>query len=308
VELSIRSPEPGGVVDEGDGIDEREGVSTGLGGFEITGPDITGSLTAGLGRGGWHPDLPDHRDVEYQPHAHEVDESLDLRDTVGAAIPQVMPYDQGRLPSCASNAVAAALVYLQAARGREVIPPSRMYLYWNERFGPGRPSSEGVSLRVALKSLNSYGVCPEELWPYRAGTLDRNPSYAAYEAARYTRGVQYQRIVVPPDQPAEAAKALRQCVANGWPVLFGVTVYDNFLESRVGKNGMIDEPSAGSRAYFGHAGLIVGYQRDGDGTVFTCQNSWGTDWGDHGFYRLPDSYLANRKLTRDFWAITELTS
>jgi len=36
------------------------------------------------------------------------------------------------------------------------------------------------------------------------------------------------------------------------------------------------------------------------------QSPLGTDWGNHGFYGLEDSYLVNRKLPRDICAITDL--
>jgi C1A family cysteine protease len=266
---------------------------------ENTGPELTGPLHNGVGRGGWHPDLPDHRDFPFVPDGRDIPESKDLRELV-----EVVPFDQGPLPSCTSNAVAAALRYRQAAQGMDDFLPSRMYMYWNERHGPGRPRSEGVSLRAALKSLNAYGVSPEELWPYRASTVDRNPSLDAYEAARYNGDVNYQRLHLPADDPKASAEVLRACIASDYPVLFGLTVYDNF--KRVGDGGVVEPPAKGARALFGHAGLIIGYGDDGDGAAFTCQNSWGSDWGRGGFYSLRASYLTDRTLAQDFWTITAL--
>lgn len=52
-------------------------------------------------------------------------------------------------------------------------------------------------------------------------------------------------------------------------------------------------PTAGSRPYGGHAVLLVGYQ-DGEGEGggrFLVRNSWGADWGERGYGRLPYAYV-----------------
>lgn len=51
----------------------------------------------------------------------------------------------------------------------------------------------------------------------------------------------------------------------------------------------------------GHAVLAVGY--DDTASQFIVRNSWGADWGDRGYCRMPYDYLANRDLSDDFWTI-----
>jgi C1A family cysteine protease len=49
----------------------------------------------------------------------------------------------------------------------------------------------------------------------------------------------------------------------------------------------IDHPSNCDPSYIDHCITIVGYGADASGTPFwRIKNSWGTDWGEQGFYRL----------------------
>ena len=47
--------------------------------------------------------------------------------------------------------------------------------------------------------------------------------------------------------------------------------------------------------------LCVGY--DDKTQRFLVMNSWGTDWGQKGFFTIPYSYLTNDNLADDFWTI-----
>ena len=49
---------------------------------------------------------------------------------------------------------------------------------------------------------------------------------------------------------------------------------------------------------------IVGYRKEDDS--FIVRNSWGTEWGQKGYCRIPSSYLTNPFLASDFWIIRSL--
>src|SRR4051812_32264125 len=86
-------------------------------------------------RYGWVPDLPDHRDRLYQaPLARlgPLPRLVDLRE----ACPPV--YDQGQLGSCTANAIGAAIEFnLMKQESADVFPPSRLFIYYNERLIEG---------------------------------------------------------------------------------------------------------------------------------------------------------------------------
>jgi C1A family cysteine protease len=52
----------------------------------------------------------------------------------------------------------------------------------------------------------------------------------------------------------------------------------------------------------GHAVLCVGYD---DATQrFIVRNSWGSNWGQAGYFTIPYAYLLNENLADDFWTIS----
>jgi len=51
----------------------------------------------------------------------------------------------------------------------------------------------------------------------------------------------------------------------------------------------------------GHAVMAVGY--DDAGQQFIIRNSWGTSWGQAGYFLIPYAYLTNSNLSDDFWTI-----
>jgi C1A family cysteine protease len=83
--------------------------------------------------------------------------SVDLR----GKMPPV--YDQGALGSCTGNALACAFEY----DDKNIFQPSRLFIYYNERNIEGTVSSDsGALISDGIKSLETYGVCPETLGPY----------------------------------------------------------------------------------------------------------------------------------------------
>jgi C1A family cysteine protease len=97
---------------------------------------------------------------------------------------------------------------------------------------------------------------------------------------------------------------MRKCLAEGYPFVFGFTVYESFESPAVAKTGVVNLPAPKEKSLGGHAVLAVGYN---DATKrFIVRNSWGTDWGLQGYFTMPYDYLDNRNLSDDFWTIRVL--
>jgi C1A family cysteine protease len=60
-------------------------------------------------------------------------------------------------------------------------------------------------------------------------------------------------------------------------------------------------PASDEKSVGGHAVLAVGY--DDATREFLVRNSWGTDWGLKGYFKIPYAYLTTAKLASDFWTI-----
>jgi C1A family cysteine protease len=104
----------------------------------------------------------------------------------------------------------------------------------------------------------------------------------------------YQRVV-------RSLPQLRGCLAEGFPFIFGFTVYESFESDAVASTGVAPMPGPGERVLGGHAVLAVGYD-DAD-QRFLVRNSWGTKWGNGGYFTMPYAYLTERNLSSDFWTL-----
>jgi C1A family cysteine protease len=60
-------------------------------------------------------------------------------------------------------------------------------------------------------------------------------------------------------------------------------------------------PGPAEPAIGGHAVMAVGYEDSKQ--WFILRNSWGPNWGMHGYFTLPYTYLIDSQLADDFWTI-----
>lgn len=237
---------------------------------------------------GWAKDKPDPRDWKFPTLPKTSTKKVDLR-------PFDQPiYDQGNLGSCTANAIGAAFAFSLRKQSKPVFTPSRLFLYYNTRVLINSVHTDsGAYIRDGIKTITANGVCPEPQWPYVERMFATLPSKACYREATKHKAVTYQRV-------AQNLNQLRAVLDAGFPFTIGFYVYESFI--RTGYNGGIARiPSRGEQFLGGHAVLVVGYN---DATkMFTVRNSWGTGWGDKGYFYMPYAYLTNRSLSSDFWVI-----
>jgi C1A family cysteine protease len=243
-------------------------------------------------RYGWQPDLPDHRDFSYSaPRAmlRKLPVKVDLR----KSCPPV--YNQGDLGSCTANAIGAAFQFGQMKQGIPSFMPSRLFIYYNERvIEHSILSDNGAQIRDGIKTVNKQGVCREDLWKYDIGQFVKKPTAKCYKDALGNQVLSYQRVV-------RDVKHMKGCLAEGYPFVFGFTVYDAFESPGVAKTGKLDMPKKKEGLVGGHAVLAVGY--DDTRKRFIVRNSWSAGWGLKGYFTMPYQYLEEENLSDDFWTI-----
>lgn len=123
--------------------------------------------------------------------------------------------------------------------------------------------------------LQNNGVASEQSFPYQAtnrSCVDKNPNWQAGA----------WRVVSYEDSELTGAAIKRTLIEYG-PVEVGMIVYSDF-PSYVGG---IYRPHPSSWERGGHAVAIVGYGFDeSEGEYWIVKNSWGTDWGETGYFRI----------------------
>jgi len=240
---------------------------------------------------GWVPDRPDHRDKLYAAIAappKKLPSSVDLR-------PGCSPVEnQGQLGSCTANALAGALEFLEVKAGKPATDLSRLFIYYNERAVEGTISEDaGAMIRDGVKTLVSQGVCAEKQWPYVITKFKAKPPAACYRQALQHQVISYHRIL--------SLQEMRSCLAEGYPFVFGFTVYESFESAAVAKTGTLNLPKKSEKSLGGHAIMAVGYN---DSTQrLLIRNSWGADWGMAGYFTMPYAYASSSNLADDFWTL-----
>ncbi len=245
---------------------------------------------------GWIPDLPDHRDLLFADSRLAAPPlilpSSDLRKT--SFLHPVM--DQGNMGSCTGHGVKEAMWFDQIKQGKSPeFEPSRLFIYWNGRAIENSTASDsGAAIRDVVKGVVTYGVCPESAWAYTESNLLVRPPFGLFEKAKHHKALQYNRL--------NGLMDMRACLSSGYGFVFGFSVFDSFMSDAVAKTGMVPMPSKKESNQGGHCVFGVGH--DDSTELITCENSWGLNWGDAGFFYLPYDYIT--ALAGDIWVISEI--
>ncbi len=210
-------------------------------------------------------------------------------------LPQIL--DQELLGSCTANAASNALRILLRKNSKPEFQPSRLFIYWMTRLLHNTINVDsGASLRYTMKSISKNGACDEEIWIYDIKKFMIKPSDEAInDALPHRIGFKYYSV-----QPN--LNTIKNALFQGFPIVCGIMVYTSFESDEVTKTGIVQIPNISKEELLGgHAILMISY--DDEKKEFGFMNSWGTWWGNNGFFTLPYGYIFNNNLAFDFWAI-----
>jgi C1A family cysteine protease len=237
---------------------------------------------------GWKPDVKDPvRDFKYQPSGKKLPPNVDLR----PKMPKVE--NQGQLGSCTSFGIAGAIEYNFNVMNHPFFTPSHLFIYYNERVLEGTVKSDsGASISDGIKTVAKQGVCPETLWAYNINKFASKPPKKCYTQAKKDVVTKYERVT--------GLEQLKDAIASGYPVVFGMSVYESFESDAVAQTGIVPMPNANEQFLGGHCVLASGYD-DATGRVLV-RNSWGESWGIKGYCEMPYDYF-NNELVSDCWVI-----
>jgi C1A family cysteine protease len=223
--------------------------------------------------------------------------AVDLRTT-----PYIPPVaNQGRLNSCSAFATTYLVDFVRAKLGKSPdFTPSQLFTYYATRKIENRINIDrGATMRNAIKSVVDYGVVDESVWPYDATKWRTDPGQAVFSQALNNQALEYFRIT------DGNVTQMKQCLADGYPFVFGMSLFRQFQSKKALKDGIVVVPTAAGGSIGGHAMTAVGWKRMNNQDYLICENSWGNTIGDQGFWYVPIAYLTKfkNKLAWDYWTI-----
>ncbi len=212
---------------------------------------------------------------------------------------------QGQQGSCVgwASAYAARTILEAVATGKDpnslTFSPSFLY---NQI---GASDCNGSYVVDAMKTLLNVGAMSLNQFPYDENHCDRKPTDEEKdEAHAYTmRG--YNRLTKDDDNYAVDMLAMKQNIAQGAPVVIGMSVGGTFEEM----NGIeswvpTDDDYNNKESFGGHALCVIGYDDNKDGGSFQIMNSWGDDFGANGLFWMP--YQHFEKFTNEAYGLYPL--
>lgn len=204
-------------------------------------------------------------------------------------------YYQDNIGSCTACSLCCIYYFEITKGGTYAFDLSKLFLYYNTRMLKKSVYIDtGCSMREALISFKTYGVCPESVWEYNIEKFAVQPSDDAYALAINHNNILYERVEQNIDD-------MKQCLVDGQLFAFGMAVYSRFESKEVEKTGIVTLPEADEMYKGGHAVCAVGF--DDDRESFLIRNSWGEKWGISGYFYLSYDYMINNDLVYDIWTL-----
>ena len=242
-------------------------------------------------RYGWIPDHPRHALARYSAQAPvALPPEVDLR----PLCPEV--WDQQRTNGCVGFMLAGMIAQIERKMGR--VPkerPAPLFLYYNGRAKEHSTASDcGVMIHNAVTAADELGFSPESLCPFGEEVVCVRPSQAAYDEARKNDVSEHLKI-------ERRLYDIKHCLADGFSVGAGISIYGSFETPEVARTGIIPLPNHGEEFKGGHAILIVGYSDAR--RRFIARNSWGTLWGLAGYFEIGYDFIMEADLSNDLQTV-----
>ena len=140
----------------------------------------------------------------------------------------------------------------------------------------------------ALAAYQNSGITDAACFPYTAG--DQACNLCANSQSRLTKITGWHTL--------SAIADMKTWLSTRGPLVTGFTVYDDFMHY----TGGIYSPTS-TVVDGGHCVCVVGY--DDTSGCWICKNSWGTGWGEGGFFRIA---YAQCGIDHEMWAVDGVSS
>lgn len=184
--------------------------------------------------------------------------------------------DQGGCGSCVAFGTLASLEALLKIRkyknSNKTIDLSEAHLFYcnNRDCLPGRPNS-GWNMSPACDYLKQNGVPDEACFPYTDHNQPCNTCSDWESRIGDTK--------IPSWSHTMDVNKMKENIVNNGPQITGMAVYEDFWDY---ESGVYEYVDGGLEGY--HCVSVVGF--DDTNECWICKNSWGTGWGENGWFRI----------------------
>ncbi|WP_292009934.1 C1 family peptidase [Chryseobacterium sp.] len=188
--------------------------------------------------------------------------------------------NQGMEGSCVAWATAyAALSSLEYTFRGVSAPRSPEYV-----FNQIKVSSDcnGAYVSSGLNLIKNQGACSWDEMPYTDAGCTTQPNTAQKNAAGAHKIVNWGTL-----NKADLT-GIKTLLSANIPVIIAVTVDTSFYNMQ--NTGWIWKGAHSGTVYGGHAICVIGY--DDNKQAFKVQNSWGTSWGERGYFWIDYTFFA----------------
>lgn len=207
--------------------------------------------------------------------------------------------DQGTRGTCSVFALVGVLEFEYAHTRNQATPLSVEYLNWASNKITGI-IKDGSFFDAALDGLLKYGICSNEYFPYYFTNYSKKvePSEAAILDAETRKNAELFWIKEwdPSNGINEVQLAkVKEMIDAEHPVAIGFQWPKKEEQYQKMINGMMYVPPR-EGVYDGHSVIVIGYQDEASapgGGYFIIKNSFGKNWGDMGYGKMPYEYAAN---------------
>ena len=206
-------------------------------------------------------------------------------------------FDQEKIGSCCACSLVGALEFLVNKNNQAKRKLSPMFLFYNARkMSDSTNQIDGTMTAHANAAVMAFGVCDEDLWPYREEIARQAPSQTAYNEATNFEAVQYARL--------GSTDEVKAALSGGLPVMFAADIGMGYFDvaARTGRMPAMGTIEGGKPC--AHAMLLVGY--DEDDRTWLVRNSWGEQFGEKGYLRIPYDLFNRHVWNDDLWVIGKL--
>jgi len=202
----------------------------------------------------------------------EVPSDFDSRTQWGSKVHSIR--DQQQCGSCWAFGATEALSDRFAIAGKDVIlSPEDMVSCDHTDMG-----CNGGWMDSAWEYLESTGAVTDSCFPYTAGSGSAPACKST--CVDGSKQIKYKCKANSIVHPTSAEAIKSEIYAHG-PVEGAFTVYEDFFNY---KSGVYHHVSGGVAG--GHAIKVLGFGSENGVNYWLCANSWGTSWGEKGFFKI----------------------